>query len=560
MRQIKLAALLFGALAIYSNGYSQIIDYSYETLSTCNIFSAAKTIDGYSHLTTLSRPAYDDNSVVLKCQSSSSTKVRATIYSIAYPFKIGYKYKINVYAKGTTNQNQPQPNYGLKISGSNGGTDAGTDCVGPSEYNLSDASTFYQATTSSSYTFTVSNIFEAVVTQAATHLLVGAFPSLPTTATTTNGNVYIRKIEILETPPFTITPASTSIMCGSSAPVVFTANNNNGLSGITGYTWNLGSSSNGWLYNGSPASQTISTGTTNTLTLTPVCGATQSNISATVAAGGNNYTTNTSTVSIAQPTFSINGSSNLCSDFEIYSVNNLPCNSTVSWSASPSGIVSISVTNNQATVTKITGGDITLTAAISNSNACGSNSANLSTPVKVGYDYGAPYEIYGFEENQEFCGPETVTLSVDPFYDSYTWHIYGNATILSGQSTDYISLEIGSTSSTSSLYIEVVVTSCGQQYVIGTHGTIANCYYGLNNAYTISPNPASDIVTIDGIKNNKKIKEVQVIDKLGSVKRIRKYAENLQRVQFNVSGLKPDIYYIKIYDGEKWESKQIRVQ
>ena len=72
------------------------------------------------------------------------------------------------------------------------------------------------------------------------------------------------------------------------------------------------------------------------------------------------------------------------------------------------------------------------------------------------------------------------------------------------------------------------------------------------NYYTISPNPATDNVTIDGQKQKKNIKDVQIIDKTGQVKRIAKFGKNVQRVNLNISNLAPDIYYIKIFDGNGW--------
>ncbi|MGI8583668.1 MAG: T9SS type A sorting domain-containing protein [Chitinophagaceae bacterium] len=76
----------------------------------------------------------------------------------------------------------------------------------------------------------------------------------------------------------------------------------------------------------------------------------------------------------------------------------------------------------------------------------------------------------------------------------------------------------------------------------------------------MSPNPATNNVTFDGRKKNKSIKEVQIIDKLGNVKKIVKYSGDQKLINLNISGLPSDIYYIKIYDGQKWESKQLRVQ
>jgi hypothetical protein len=80
------------------------------------------------------------------------------------------------------------------------------------------------------------------------------------------------------------------------------------------------------------------------------------------------------------------------------------------------------------------------------------------------------------------------------------------------------------------------------------------------NYYTISPNPATDNITIDGQKQKKNIKEVQIIDKTGQVRKTAKFGNNVQRVNLNISDLTPDIYYIKIFDGKEWKSKPIVIK
>ena len=61
---------------------------------------------------------------------------------------------------------------------------------------------------------------------------------------------------------------------------------------------------------------------------------------------------------------SIDGANTLCSS-STYAINNLPVNCSVSWNATPNNIVSISQSNNIATLTKNSSGTITLTATIS---------------------------------------------------------------------------------------------------------------------------------------------------------------------------------------------------
>src|SRR6185437_1497944 len=125
------------------------------------------------------------------------------------------------------------------------------------------------------YTFNI-----PALSTAMSFLYAGSFPQLYGSSST----IEINKITITETPPsvsFTL-PASTTFGCGAATLQTFTVTNVYGTTGITNYAWNLGSASNNWLYNGNPAPQTISTGTTGSISLTPVCGKVQSNVYATV--------------------------------------------------------------------------------------------------------------------------------------------------------------------------------------------------------------------------------------------------------------------------------------
>lgn len=218
---------------------AQTIEYSYEPLSTtsCNIFANATTVDNYEHLTSLSRPKFNDEAVVLECKTNNSTSFLASIYSINYGFKAGYNYKISVYYKGDKDVSDGYyPRVGLKISTTNGGTDAGTNCVGPSSYLIADASDFDMSISNSSYAWKT-NLIDVTLAQNADYLLVGAFPYV---GTAQPANIFIRKIQIVETAPpvsFTLAPATLNIACGSSTPQTFTVTNVHSTPGVTAHNW-----------------------------------------------------------------------------------------------------------------------------------------------------------------------------------------------------------------------------------------------------------------------------------------------------------------------------------
>lgn len=534
---------------------SQEIEYAYESLSGCNIFSSAKTVDNFTHLTTLGRPSFSDNSVVLECKANTSTTVLSTIYSIAYNFKVGYNYKIALNLKGEKDVSDgAYPSVGLKISSTNGGTDNGTNCVDPLSYNLSDALTFNQGASGSSYANS-SNLIDVTITQAASYLLVGAFP---TPFTAYEGRIFLRKIYIIETAPFSL-PATTSIACGSTSPVTFTASNVNSIptNTITDYTWNVGTTPNGWLHNGSPASATISTGTTNNITLTPSSG-TLSNISATVTAGGNTFNTNTSAIATTT-SFTITGDASFCSSSN-YSVN-VPSGTSVTWSASPGGVVSLSQNGSQVTVTRLYNTTFTLTAS---GTACGVPFSVSKTNITAGFSFSGSYSTSYDGGGQLITYPQEGYNYITEY--SYVWaNVSGSpswsrvdGTISSWNYNGY-NLEFY-LSPSDWVTFRAQVTSGGCTSTQDYTFIATSSYY-----YSLAPNPVSSDLNIyvDEEKLRKQkipkapdqvIQQIIIMDKNGNMVTQQKYPTDTKRARLNVSGLAPDMYIAKIFNGKTWTS------
>ena len=196
--------------------------------------------------------------------------------------------------------------------------------------------------------------------------------------------VLIKSVTITETPPtsFSLAASSTSIPCGNTQPITFTITGTGVPQGASlSYNFNIGTGNNGWLYNGAAAPSNIIT-SANSISLTPVCGSSLSNISATVSLNGTNYTTNSVKVSILQPNLSINGVTSFCNGSNNYFINNLPCNATVNWSASPFGIANLTTNGNIATLTQTGNGDVFLQAAVN--NVCGQNYPSITQTIHIG--------------------------------------------------------------------------------------------------------------------------------------------------------------------------------
>lgn len=559
----------FLLLLIFKSGlsYSQTIDYAYKQLDTpaCNAFAHARAVDGFTHRTSLSRPVYNDNSIKLECKNNNSTSIFSTQYSINYNFKVGYNYKISVnYLGAKAASDGFFPSVGLKISTTNGGIDSGVNCTSASTFQTSNMADFTLGPSGSSYAW-ANNLVDVTITQNANYLLVGAFPWA---GTSQNGFIWVRKIQIVETPPagaFTISPGASSMTCGSTSPVTFTANNNNNITGITNYNWNLGTVPNGWLLpNGASAPATYSSGTTNTLTLTPDCGKALSNISVTITANGNNYNTNTSSVSISEPSYTITGTNVLCSGNTLYTLNGLVCNSIFNWTAPPSNLGSLSsLTTSPTTLTYGgTSGSFMLTA---NVTSCGVTTP-VTLPVRVGSYTASDYTMTGGGSATQplyWCPNQTYSFSISGAPASnYQW------TIPSGWTQNYISnylCVIKAPSSTSPPTGTVYVTftePCGT--------TISKSFFtaysssactGTDPRFTYSPNPAPSylyVAVASAYTSTTKIQRIQIISTTTGVTVFdQNYGTpGILSTYITTAGFQIGIHTLRIFDGSTWATYQ----
>ena len=373
---------------------------------------------------------------------------------------------------------------------------------------------------------------------------------------------------ITETAPinFTLAPSSATITCGATTPVTFTVTNGGNTPGVTGYAWNLGSSNNGWLYNGSAAPATITTGATvNTITLTPVCGSALSNVSATVTANAVNYNTNAASVAITAPNAAIEGSPNAC-DAENYFISGLPCNATVSWGITPATGIAIifPLIGPSTTVTKVGNGNITLTATIQ--SACGVFS--LSKQIVV----GTPQPSIYFENGDPLCinmrgptGVKKVTISNPSPGVIYRWRVNGT---IRGTSTWVLNIiHTWTFSGTNSVSVEAF--SCGNWVssdVLFYEGEYCQTDNGKISNFVVSPNPSNENISVSvnnsgsNISKEIEVREVELIDKMGSTRYKRKLGKGLTSANISVSNLPSDIYTLRIFDGEVWHSYKVSIQ
>ena len=409
-------------------------------------------------------------------------------------------------------------------------------------------------------------------------MTVGIVPGLNSGSQT----ILIRKITITETPPpptFTITPSTLTVPCSSTTPRNFIVNNVYNSPGTLSYDWDLGSSSNGWIYNGSAAPQTFTT-SSNAITLTPNSN-TLADVKVTVKLNTVAQPQLTSDITVSSNpglNLTMNVPSNLCTSGN-FTVNNLPGGATVSWSASPSGSVVIVPSGNSATISNgmSPGGEVDITATVTVSAGCtqqvvqndiyfGSYPTTGTYKINSsGSDYDAqsvnyvpPYQTHSFT-GYNFDALTTYSYSVTK--------LYGNATI-SGSNPYYFSLNPYSSSNPADGLVTFRVratTNCGnidQVFTFTTQGQCGEC----DGFFMISPNPASHTVKIkkSAAQTNGKqgttnqIYKITVLDRFGTPVQAYSYS-GVNEVTLNVSSLKTGVYVLKIFDGKKEHAQRLTI-
>lgn len=214
------------------------------------------------------------------------------------------------------------------------------------------------------------------------------------------------------------------------------------VSGATSYTWSLPS---GW------------SGTSTTNSITATSGSAGGTISVVAVNSCGNSTARTLAVTTsslpAQPG-TITGNASTCpSVSQTYSVAIVSGATSYTWTL-PSGWSGTSTTNSITVITTSTGGNVSVTA----NNNCGSSNARIlavstaSAPVQPGTISGS---------SSVCAGLTGVSYSVaNVSGNTYNWTAPANATIVSGQGTNSITLNYSSTFTSGNLQV-VANNSCG---------------------------------------------------------------------------------------------------
>lgn len=274
------------------------------------------------------------------------------------------------------------------------------------------------------------------------------------------------------------------------------------------------------------------------------------------------------TLSLGNPfanPLSISGNDNLCPS-GTYSVTGLPPGATVSWSASPSNLVSFGCsTCPQTTINRIGNGTVTLTANIS-VTICGTVFTRpVSKQIYVGVPDNTQLSIWS--SSNTVCP----NLAM-PFIALYTnrcallnaeWQVTtSNATIQNNSGFPCINENNTGVSISFPSYGTYSVStrvqnSCGWSGWSQPKVIQVTC----SGNYIVSPNPATSTVSIMQ-KNESKvdITEIRIFDNMGNLKKQSKYGHGSKQAQLNISNLKDGIYFIEISGQESKDRQQLVIQ
>jgi hypothetical protein len=600
----KFTSIIFVLLLLLAKGIGQTtttISYASSGLnsSSCNVFNLASPaiIGGCTHLPTAGGAGYDGtNYIMLDATYGTGTSSNyGTIYDIKYAFKKGHTYTVKV--SGKSSAGNVQVNAALNTQNYNTGTN--TNCGQVAQSNWTTVATniysyVWLTTTPTQYpmsAITPTNNFDYL-----SIIVTGVTAGTPVTA-------YISQIVIVDVAPavtsFSVSPASVIKNCGTSNNQTFTITGVNvpGGSSVT-YSWDLGSSSSGWYYGGSPAPQNISTGSSNTLTLTDIsCAVAPTNITAKATISSTDYPAGT--VNVTSAPFTINGPSFVCSGTTStsYSITNLGCSPSVSWSFAPSGLVSVDNPSSATTTLTYSGsGNGTLTATYS--SACGSGT--LSIPVTVGSpvpkgisnyftNYGSgnspslvsQYAFLGTNHSQPGDNNGSFNYYVnDPLFSGLTWSVVsqpsGTNYQLNGNTTWMYVVMNGCTNCSLGITMNLSGTGpCGtySQNITSTCARISG--YGFRAA--IFPNPATSSATVSlaAIEDNTVsaaesaqkstapkplIRAIQIASQMGAIIKTFEYKAGVASINVPLSGITSGIYQLSVFDGTNWTSQQLIIK
>jgi hypothetical protein len=258
----------------------------------------------------------------------------------------------------------------------------------------------------------------------------------------------------------------------------------------------------------------------------------------------------------------------ICSGDKIFNLNGLPDGATTIWdlsnanaSLSEPSNVSVKVTRETTINTKVI-----LTATVTHCDF----TYEISTEIVLGTP-STNYSIFPFYgENQQFCANyfgntlkiepqnlgdiyvEWTSLNLSQPYQLITVNPFGGVEqdfLFNSAGTYQIAARTGNVCGLGdySAFLNIEVS----ENCMGLHQEITN--------FRIYPTPSSGTIHIESLLKGKHIQRIAIMDKMGNMLKEFPNLNVGEKATINYKAPKPDVYIIKIYNGETWESIRTRM-
>lgn len=225
-----------------------------------------------------------------------------------------------------------------------------------------------------------------------------------------------------------------------------------------------------------------------------------------------------------------------------YTASNLLPNTTVNWTATPTGIVNLTPSGNQVTATKVTQGNVTLTASV-NQLVNTAGSINISTIPQVS---SISASMYGACSN----GVQSWLVSATPNMASSNWQWTvdnpnsGIYIVNPNVQTTYMDVSLGGG-------VSVTYRDQCNEPSIRNGVTI---YSPCGHRFAISPNPAYSTMKVTVAPqigtsgtSNASISQINIYDFQNNLKKQFTFG-GVTTSQIDVSSLTTGVYIIEIFD------------
>ncbi len=283
--------------------------------------------------------------------------------------------------------------------------------------------------------------------------------------------------------------------------------------------------------------------------------------------------------------WNLTGNGVVCSGSSQYTINS--SGAIVIWSITGNpNVVNLTQNNNIAVLTQVGVGTVILTATVNYS--CFSSPIILTKTISVGAPIssgeaigsisnltntgGTSFRILSSTGSFAYQGSISIT-DANRVATSYKWGFPSYSTTTNG--IFWTDLGSGGLSLSSKInngnatFRCTMSNSCGsayQDYYFTTSNLVMMAAVAAPVQFSVSPNPASSNITIKaqsatspsiGTTTGTSFSTVQIVDKMGVLKKIFNYPSGTSNAILDISSLPTDVYVARIFDGTNWESHSV---